>query len=92
MVRVLGAAGAWLRVRLPDGRVVLLAGGVEALDMAIEEAELAAGVPMLTAPSPGALAASRIREDGPFPVVGRFADYLLVRPPDGRDAWVEAPR
>ena len=92
VVRVLGAAGTRLRVRLPDGHVVLLAGGVEALDMAIEEAELAAGVPMLTAPSPGALAASRIREDGTFPVVGRFLDYLLVRPPDGRDAWVEAPR
>jgi len=92
VVRVLGAAGRDLRVRLPDGRFALLRGGVEGLDMPIDETLVAAGAPILASPAPGAPATALQDRGGPVPVVGRFRDYLLVRPSSGHEAWIEIPR
>ena len=92
VLRVLGAAGRDLRVRLPDGRVGLVRTTVEALDTAIDETRVAVGEPILAAPAPDAPRRSTAPEDATVPVVGRFAEYLLVNPPDGPRAWVEAPR
>ena len=92
VVRVLGASGSDLRVRLPDGRFGLVRGGVEALDTPIDEAVLAAGDEMLARPD---LAAPRVRapvQSATMPVVGRFSDFLMVRPEAGPPAWVSAGR
>lgn len=92
VVRVLGAAGRDLRVRLPDGRSTLVRGVVETLDTPIDEALVAAGAPILAAPSPQAPATTHQDRGGPVPVVGRFREYLLVRPSSGPEAWIEIPR
>jgi len=88
VVRVLGASGRDLRVRLPDGRFGLLRAGVESLDTPIDEAVLAAGDAMLSAPDPSAPPRATTLEASTMPVVGRFSDYLMVRPEDGPEAWV----
>jgi murein DD-endopeptidase MepM/ murein hydrolase activator NlpD len=92
VVRVLGAAGRDLRVRLPDGRSALIRGGLESLETPIDEAYVAAGEPILSAPDPAAARSGVASEGAPIPVVGRFSDYFLVRPEDGRRAWVQIPR
>jgi murein DD-endopeptidase MepM/ murein hydrolase activator NlpD len=92
VVRVLGASGRDLRVRLPDGRFGLLRGGVEPLDIPIDETVLAAGDPILSEPHPAAPQQATSREASRMAVVGRFSDYLMVRPDDGPEAWVAARR
>jgi hypothetical protein len=92
VVRVLGGSGRELRVRLPDGRFGVLRASVESLDTPIDEATLAAGEPILAAPDPDAPHRARIAAPSTIPVVGRFSGYLMVRPPDGPEAWVEDRR
>lgn len=92
VVRVLGASGRDLRVRLPDGRFGLIRTGVESLDTPIDETVLAAGDAMLTAPDPAAAKRATTPEPATMPVIGRFSDYLMVRPDDGPEAWVVSRR
>lgn len=92
VVRVLGASGRDLRAELPDGRSILLRGRLETLDTPIDEAVVAAGSPIFSAPRLGAVPAASHDRPGSLPVVGRFADYLLVRPTSGPQAWIEIPR
>lgn len=92
VLRVLGASGGDLRVRLPDGRTAVTRGVVESLDRPIDQALVARGAPILSAPDPLAPRRGVTSEASPVPVVGRFSDYLLVRPEGGPRAWVAIPR
>ncbi|MFV1986752.1 MAG: M23 family metallopeptidase [Gemmatimonadota bacterium] len=92
VVRVLGASGRDLRVRLPNGRFGLVQASVESLDTPIDETVLEAGEPMLSAPNPDAPRRGRNIESVAVPVVGRFSGYLMVRPAGGFEAWVPGRR
>ena len=92
VLRVLGASGRNLRVRLPDGRTAITRGVVESLDRPIDETLVASGAPILSRPDPAAPQRGVASEASPVAVVGRFSDYLLVRPEGGTRAWVAIPR
>ncbi|MDH3732607.1 MAG: M23 family metallopeptidase [Gemmatimonadota bacterium] len=92
VLRLLGAAGRDLRVRLPDGRVGLVRTGVELLDTPIDETVVAAGEAILSSPERGAPRRTTAESRSTVAVVGRFSDFLLVSPANGPRAWVEVPR
>lgn len=92
-VRVLAAAGAWFRVRLPDGGTgYLSARFAEPADRAVRTAELAAPSPLLARPTVGPTnedVIARLAAGEGVPVLGRFGDYLLVQV-NGYDGWLAA--
>lgn len=93
VVRVLGAHDRSLRVRLPDGRVATLASAtLDPLDTPIDRTRIAAGAPVLDAPSDAAMPRTVVEDGTALPVVGRWDRYLLVRPGPGVEGWVAAPR
>ena len=88
-LRVLAAAGAWYRVRLPDGRTGYVAArSVESATAPLRRARLAQGEPVRDRPLPGALLIDTVGAESTVPVLGRFAGFLLVEAPGGRFGWV----
>jgi SH3-like domain-containing protein len=86
-LRVVGAAGSWFRVRLPDGAIGYIAArGAEAADDPVSSASLDASASVFAAPA--GIVMAEVRRGDVVPVLGRFGDYLLVRGPDGRDGWL----
>lgn len=89
VIRVLGAAGARLRVRLPDGRTgALSSAAVEPLDGPIDETRLSKGSAVLVAPAAGALSKAQAPDGSLWQIVGRFNDYLLVRDGAALEGWL----
>lgn len=92
VVRVLGAHGRRLRVRLPDGRVATLsAPRLDSLDTPIDRTRVAAGASVLHSPSAGAVTRARVPDPATVDVVGRFERYLLVRADAGVAGWISGP-
>ena len=88
-LRVLAAAGAWYRVRLPDGRTGYVAArSVEPASAPLRRVRLAQGEPVRDRPLPGALRIDLPDGESSVPVLGRFAGFLLVEAPGGRFGWV----
>jgi murein DD-endopeptidase MepM/ murein hydrolase activator NlpD len=91
-LRILAASGSWFRVRLPDGGTGYIAArATERVDRAIRTAAPAPSSQLLARP----LAASGpddvlalVAPGETVGVLGRFGDFLLVRTPDGRPAWM----
>jgi murein DD-endopeptidase MepM/ murein hydrolase activator NlpD len=82
-----GAAGSRYRVRLPDGTAGYVASrSVESTRRSIGRATVAAGTPLLDRPAPdaGVIASADGRT---LPVLGEFADYVLVETPERKTAW-----
>ena len=88
-LQVLAAAGAWYRVRLPDGRTGYVAArSVEPAAAPLRRARLARGDAVRDRPLPGALLIDTVDAEATLPVLGRFAGFLLVEAPGGRFGWV----
>jgi len=82
------AAGAWYRVRLPDGTAGYIASRfVEPSRRAVRQAAVASGTPLRDGPSAEA-GIIGTATGGALPVIGEFADYALVDAGEGRTAWV----
>ena len=86
-LRIDGAAGSWFRVRLPDGTAgYVTSRSVESARKAVGRATVAAGTPLRDRPSPdGGVVATA--PGGSLPVLGEFAEYVLVQAGEGRTAW-----
>jgi murein DD-endopeptidase MepM/ murein hydrolase activator NlpD len=88
-VRVIAAIGDQYRVRLPDGETGFIgARQLEDIDAAIDVATAATSTEIRTRPD---LFADVMDETAPgdlLAVLGRYGDYLLVRPSAGRDGWI----
>jgi murein DD-endopeptidase MepM/ murein hydrolase activator NlpD len=82
-----GAAGSWFRVRLPDGTVGFVASrSVESTRKSVGRAMVAAGTPLRDRPAAdGGVVATAA--GGSLPVLGEFAEYVLVETGEGKTAW-----
>ena len=91
-VQIDGAAGAWFRVRLPDGTTGYIASRlVESTRRAVGRTDVETGTPMRDRPAANA-AVIATAPGGALPVIGEFADYALVETADGLTAWVPSGR
>jgi len=91
-LRVDAAAGAWFRVRLPDGTAGYIASRlVESTRRAVGRTDVATGTPLRDRPAANA-AVIATAPGGALPVIGEFADYALVETADGLTAWVPSGR
>jgi hypothetical protein len=89
VVTVDGAAGGWLRVRLPDGAAGYLpAGSVERADRPLRTERVAAAAAVRARPDAAAPDVGLVAEAVAAPVYGRFGSYVLVEV-DGRRGWLE---
>lgn len=91
VARALAANGTWYRVALPDGRSGYLAAhsterGLEP----IRRERLAQGGTLHDRPTPIAAVMDSLQPGAAVPVLGRFAEFLLVEGPGGRAGWVRA--
>ena len=82
-----GAAGSWFRVRLPDGTAGYVASrSVESTRQSVGRATVAAGTPLRDRPAAdGGVVATAA--GGSLPVLGEFAEYVLVETREGKTAW-----
>jgi murein DD-endopeptidase MepM/ murein hydrolase activator NlpD/SH3-like domain-containing protein len=91
-LQVDAAAGAWFRVRLPDGTAGFIASRVvESTRRAVGRTDVASGTPLRDRPAANA-AIIGTSPGGALPVIGAFADYALVETADGLTAWVPSGR
>jgi SH3-like domain-containing protein len=91
-LRLDAAAGAWFRVRLPDGTAGYIASrSVESMRRAVGRTDVATGTPLRDRPAANA-AIIATALGGALPVIGEFADYALVETADGLTAWVPSGR
>jgi murein DD-endopeptidase MepM/ murein hydrolase activator NlpD len=87
-LRVDGAIGSWFRVRLPDGTAGYVASRfVEPAQRALGKTAVASGTPLRDQPNADA-AVIATSPGGTLPVLGEFADYVLVETGVGKSAWV----
>ncbi len=90
-VRIVGAAGSWYRVVLPDGGVgYLSAERTEALDGPVGQTVAQSDRSGRSRPADDAPLVEVIAAGSTVPVLGRFGDYWMVRPDSGHAAWVQA--
>lgn len=90
-VRIVAAAGAWYRVRLPDGMSGYVSARLtEAVDSPVAETMAANDRAALSRPADGAPMVDMVSAGATLPVLGTFDGFLLVRGPAGRQAWVRA--
>ena len=90
-VRIVAAAGAWYRVRLPDGMDGYVSARLtEAVDSPIAETMAASDRIALSRPADDAPRVDVVSAGATLPVLGNFDGFLLVRDPAGRRAWVRA--
>jgi murein DD-endopeptidase MepM/ murein hydrolase activator NlpD len=88
-MRVFGGAGAWYRVRLPDGNTgFILAQSLEPADRPLRGETLAASRPVLAQPSALAPVIAQLAAGEEVDVLGQFGEFLLVAGPTGRRAWL----
>lgn len=88
-VRLLGAAGAWYRVRLPDGTPGWVsARALEPTTRAVRSERMTNAVAVHDEPAAVASVVDSVGAGDAVPVHGRFADWLLVEGPSGRMGWV----
>ncbi|MEM7417544.1 MAG: M23 family metallopeptidase [Gemmatimonadota bacterium] len=87
--RVLGASGAYYRVRLPDGAAGYVAARLtESMSEPVAAQRVATPGPLRTAPTPGAPEVARVASGTDVPVLGRFGTFLLIEAPDGARGWI----
>lgn len=89
--RLLGATAGWLRVSMPDGATgYIRADAAGPADRPIRRQRLAARSLLRERPLDTAPVVEELQPDANVEVVGRFADYELMRSPSGRTGWVSA--
>jgi murein DD-endopeptidase MepM/ murein hydrolase activator NlpD len=90
-LRVIGGAGAWFRIALPDGTSGFVAARLtEAADEPLRSTIVAQAVDLTAAPAPGAAVVANLLPGDAVPVIARFGDYLLVRKDGHPQAWLPA--
>lgn len=89
-LRVLGGSGTWYRVEASDGAVGYIAARLtEAADTPIDRARVAEGTSIRFRPHGTAPQLERTSGPLELDVLGRVADYALVRAPSGRPGWIQ---
>jgi SH3-like domain-containing protein len=89
-MRVLSAAGAWYRVRLPNGTTGFISARLtEPADDAVRVATLRNAGEVLSRPALADAEVMEVLTPGvSFDVLARFGDFLLVRSARGLAGWV----
>ena len=88
---MLGGAGEYFRVQLPDGHYGYVASRLtEPADQPFASQVVASAEPVHARPASEAPVMSRLDVGTEVPVLGRFAGYLYVRSPDGLTGWLPA--
>jgi murein DD-endopeptidase MepM/ murein hydrolase activator NlpD len=91
--RVLGGAGDWYRIRLPDGRTGYLAGRLtDGVDAPLRFAVVAGPDPIRARPWHTSPAVVPVEAGTALPVLGAYGGYLLVEAPDGHRGWIVGDR
>jgi hypothetical protein len=90
-VRIMGGAGSWYRVRLPDGGWGFVAGRLtEGLGEPLWLERVAGAQPLQSDPLPGAPVMEEVPDGAEVPVLGTFGAFLYVRAPNGVQGWMAA--
>ena len=88
-VRLLGASGAWYRVRLPDGTPGWVsARAVESATRPVRSERVTVASAVHDEPMSVSSVVDSVGVGAAVPVHGRFADWLLVAAPSGRLGWM----
>jgi hypothetical protein len=89
--RVVAAVGAWYRVRLPDGATGYLpAAAAEPIHLTLGQFDGIGPADLLATPTQEGGAERIVASGQPgtaLSIHGRFGGFLLVRPPEGGEAW-----
>jgi hypothetical protein len=89
IVTVLGAAGSWLRVRLPGGEAgFVTANAVQRLAEPLTVVSREAGVVLRERPSPAAVIVDSLDSRARLSVLGRYGRWLLVTTEAKREGWI----
>lgn len=90
-LRVLGAVGDWLRVRLPDGETGFVAGRLtESVDPPLGVRVASVPTRVASEPRPEAPVMETVEAGSDLELLGAFGHFLYVRPREGRAGWIEA--
>ena len=88
-VRVLGAAGSWYRVRLPDGQMGFVAARLtEAVSQPLRNQVVAQTATMVSGPSETAPIMEAVEAGSDVSILGTFEGFLYVQAPDGNTGWM----
>jgi len=88
-LRVIGAAGDWFRVRLPDGGTGFVAARqTEAATGPLRFQSANRRTAVMAQPGINADVVHEAASGDSLAVLGRFGQFLLVRPEDGRAGWI----
>lgn len=91
-MQVLGGAGRWYRVLLPDGTGGFVPGyAVERADRPVRGTRLADRGVLLDRPHVTGVAVDSVRVGTELFVLGEFEEFLYVEGPSGRLAWLARP-
>ena len=86
---VVGGAGGWYRVVLPDGMLgFVVARSMESASRPLRNAELADGGVLLDRPAMGGAVLDSLGPGGTVLVLGSFGRFLYVQSPRGRAGWL----
>jgi peptidoglycan LD-endopeptidase LytH len=87
---VLGVAGPWVRLELPDGRAGFVQAAQVTRTQPWRRARTRAPAPLLALPSEAAPTRRTLDARAAIDVLGRFDDYLLVRVGQDEHGWLPA--
>ncbi len=88
-VRVLGAAGSWYRVRLPNGQVGFVAARLtEAVNEPLRSQVVAQTAALVSGPSESAPLMEAVEAGTGVSVLGTFDGFLYVQSPGGNTGWM----
>jgi hypothetical protein len=86
---VLGAAGSWLRVRLPGGESgFVTASAVQRVGAPVTVVARGAGSVIRERPSPAAVVVDSLAAPTRLAVLGRYGRWLLVATDEKREGWI----
>lgn len=89
LLRVLGGAGDYFRVQLPDGAQGYIAGRLtETAEQPVDEDASAASRTVRMSPREDAPVMATLSPGDPVSILGRFGRYLYVRGPHGHGGWM----
>jgi peptidoglycan LD-endopeptidase LytH len=90
-LEVMAGVGAWMRVRLPDGRGGFILGRLtEPAGTSLRSVRPGDTQPLRSLALPHAPVVGALDPGEGVEVLGSFGDFLLVRSPAGRDGWISA--
>jgi murein DD-endopeptidase MepM/ murein hydrolase activator NlpD len=90
-LRVIGAAGSWYRVILPDGRTGFVASRLtEDLRVPVRRATVATEARLQLEPKAESPVTNDVAAGTDVSVLGGFGDFLFVRVGEGRAGWMPA--